>query len=182
MTVSWVCPQCGFDYETVSPRDASGAVRTFPRRYRSVLTQFDDDDELEDVIRRRPAPDVWSALEYTAHVAQTIDLMAPNLRQIITEDNPFLYTFDPDRQAEEQSYNNWTLLQALGELESSCADMSMAIEYVPADGWSRVGTFDYGEREAIDVVRSAVHEGAHHLRDIKRNLSSILGREIDEPW
>ena len=181
MTVSWACPECGFDYQKVSPRDASGAVRTFPRRYRALLTQFDDTD-IEDVIRRRPAPDVWSALEYTAHVAQTIDLMAPNLRQIITEDNPFLYTFDPDLQAKEQSYNDWTLLQALGELESACADMSMAIEYVGSNEWNRVGTFDSGEREAIDVARDAVHEGAHHLRDIKRNLSTILGREIDEPW
>ncbi len=182
MTVSRVCPECGFDYGTVSPRDASGAIRTFPRRYRSVLTSFEDDEDLEEIIRQRPAADVWSALEYTAHVAQTIDLMAPNLRQIITEDNPFLYTFDPDTQVEEQSYNNWTLLQALGELESACADMSMAIEYVPSSEWNRVGTFDSGEREAIDVARDAVHEGAHHLRDIKRNLSAMLGREVDEPW
>jgi hypothetical protein len=58
--------------------------------------------------------------------------------------------------------------------------MSLAIEYVPSDEWNRVGTFDYGEREAIDVARNAVHEGSHHLRDIKRGLSQILGREVEE--
>ncbi len=181
MTVSWTCPECGLDYETVSPRDAAGAVRSFPRRYRAVLTRsFGPGEDLEDIVRRRPAPDVWSALEYTAHVAQTIDLLAPTLRQVVNEDNPHLFAWDPDEQAEEQSYNDWSVLEAIGELESACADMSMAIEYTPSTGWNRKGTYDHGEREAIDIVRNAVHEGAHHLRDIQRGLSQLLGREIEE--
>ncbi len=180
MTISWKCPECGLDYDTISPRDASGAVRSFPRRYRSLLTHFEPGEDLEAVIRQRPAEGVWSALEYTAHVAQTLDLMAPTIRQIVNEDNPHLFAWDPDEQAEEQSYNNWSLLEAVGELESGCADLSMAIEYTPATDWNRKGTFDYGEREAIDIARNAVHEGSHHLRDIKRGLSQILGRDVEE--
>jgi hypothetical protein len=180
MTVHWVCPVCGLDYDTISPRDASGATRTFPRRYRSVLLRLEPDEDPEVVLRERPAPDVWSALEYTVHVAQMIDLAAPNLRQIINEDNPHLYQWDPDLQAEEQHYNDWPIMKAVAELESACADLSMAIEYVPSDEWTRVGTYDYGEREAIDVARNAVHEGSHHLRDIRRGLSQILGRDVDE--
>jgi hypothetical protein len=180
VTVRWTCPECGLDYETISPRDASGAVRTFPRRYRSILLRLEPGEDPEVVLRQRPAPDVWSALEYTAHVAQTLDLIAPTIRQIINEDNPHLYAFDPDEQAHEQSYNEWPIMQAVGELESACADLSMAIEYVPSDEWTRKGSFDWGEREAIDMARNAVHEGSHHLRDIKRGLSQILGREVDE--
>lgn len=180
MTISWTCPECGLAYDAISPRDAAGAVRSFPRRYRSLLTHFEPGEDLEEIIRQRPAPDVWSALEYTAHVAQTLDLMAPTIRQIVNEDNPHLFAWDPDEQAEEQSYNDWTLLEAIGEMESGCADLSMAIEYTPSTDWNRKGTFDYGEREAIDVARNAVHEGSHHLRDIRRGLSQILGREIEE--
>ncbi|MGH9225948.1 MAG: DinB family protein [Acidimicrobiales bacterium] len=178
--MSWVCKECGLDYEEITPHVASGAVRTFPRRYRSVLTHFKPGEDLEEVIRTRPAAGVWSALEYTAHVAQTLDLMAPAIRQIALEDNPPLFSFDPDVQAEEQDYNDWTLLQALSELESACADLSMAIEYCASSDWGRKGTFSYGEREAIDVARNAVHEGNHHLMDIKRGLSSILDRDIGE--
>lgn len=180
MSIRWKCPECGLDYESISPRDAAGAVRSFPRRYRSILTHFEPGEDLEEIIRTRPAPGVWSALEYACHVAQRLDLMAPTIRQIVNEDNPHLYTFDPEKQAEEQDYNDWALLTALGELESACADLSMAIEYTAADEWTRKGTFDYGEREAIDVARDAVHEGSHHLRDIKRGLSQILGREVEE--
>lgn len=180
MSISWVCPECGLDYDTISPRDAAGAVRSYPRRYRSILTHFEPGEDIEEVVRARPADGVWSALEYTAHVAQTLDLMAPSIRQIANEDHPHLYAFDPDKQAEEQDYNDWTILQAIGELESACADLSMAIEYVGSDEWHRSGTFDYGEREAIDVARNAVHEGSHHLRDIRRGLSTVLGREVEE--
>ncbi len=181
MSVSWVCPECGLDYDTISPRDAAGAVRTFPRRYRSVLIDnFRPDEDLEALVRRRPEDGVWSALEYTAHVAQILDLLAPTLRQIVNEDNPALFAWDADEQAEEQEYNDWTVLEAIGELESACADLSMAIEYTGADEWSRKGTYDWGEREAIDIARNAVHEGAHHLRDLKRVLGQVLGREVDE--
>ncbi|MEW6152464.1 MAG: DinB family protein [Actinomycetota bacterium] len=183
MTISWTCPECGLDYDKISPRDASGAVRTFPRRYRSVLTHFAlPGEDLEEIVRQRPAPGVWSALEYTAHVAQTLDLMAPTIRQIVLEDNPHLFAWDPDEQAEEQSYNDWTLMEAIAELESACADLSMALEYVGSEDWTKKGTFDYGEREALDVARNAVHEGSHHLRDIKRGLSQILGREVEEQF
>lgn len=182
MSLSWVCPECGLDYDTISPRDAVLAVRTFPRRYRALLTHFDPDEDVDDVIRRRPAPDVWSALEYTAHVAQVLDLMAPTIRQIESEDNPHLYFFDSDKQAEEQGYNDWPLLTAIGELESACADLSSAIEFVEPENWSRIGTFDWGEREAIDIARNAVHEGAHHLRDIERVLTEVRGRPTSERW
>jgi hypothetical protein len=180
VSISWTCEECGIVYDEITPHMASGTMRMLPRRYRNVLTHFEPDEDLEALIRQRPAEGVWSALEYTAHVAQTLDLMAPAIRQIALEDNPHLFSVDPDEQADEQDYNDWTLLQAIGELESACADLSMAIEYVKSTDWSRKGTFDYGEREAIDVARNAVHEGNHHLMDIKRGLSSILGREVGE--
>jgi hypothetical protein len=182
VSISWTCPECGLDYDTISPHDASGAMRMLPRRYRSVLTtHFLPGEDIEALIRQRPAEGVWSALEYTAHAAQVIDMAAPAIRQIALEDNPLLFSFDAEVQAEEQDYNSWTLLQAVGEMESACADLSMAIEYCDSTGWNRIGTFSYGEREAIDVARNAVHEGAHHLRDVKLGLSKLLGREVDEP-
>lgn len=176
MSVSWTCPECGLDYDTVSNRDAVLAVRTFPYRYKKLLTTLEPGEDMDAILRERPAPDVWSAIEYTAHVAQTLDLMAPTIRQMVNEDNPHLFEFDPDKQAEEQSYNDWTFTDVLGELESACADLSSAIEYVDPADWHRKGTFSYGEREAIDVARNAVHEGNHHLMDIERGLATLRAR------
>lgn len=176
MPVSWRCPECGIDYDEITARDAVLAVRTFPYRYKQLLTGLQPDEDMEVLLRERPAPGVWSAIEYTAHVAQTLDLMAPTIRQIVNEDNPLLYEFDPDKQAQEQAYNDWAFTDVMGELESACADLSSAIEYVDPADWSRKGTFSYGEREAIDVARNAVHEGNHHLMDVERGLAAIRNR------
>lgn len=184
MTLHVQCPECGVDYDEITPHDAAGFMRMLPRRYRNVLTRvFRPGEDLEELIRRRPEPGVWSALEYTAHTAQTLDLLAPALRKTALEDNPFLFAFEPDEQAEEQAYNDWTLLQALSELESACADLSMAIEYTEPANWARVGTYPEpkGERSAVDLAREAVHEGIHHLRDVRRVLGAVLGREVREP-
>ena len=182
MALSWTCPECGLVYDTISPLDAVLAVRTFPRRYRHLLTHFDPDEDVDDVVRRKPSPDVWSALEYTAHVAEVLDLLAPTIRQIEAEDNPHLYFFDSDKQAQEQGYNNWPLLRVIGDLDSACADLSSAIEFVEPENWGRKGTFDWGEREAIDMARNAVHEGAHHLRDVEKVLTQVRGRPTTAYW
>jgi hypothetical protein len=176
MAISWKCPECGLDYDEITDRDAVLQVRTFPYRYKKLLTAIEPGEDMEVILRERPAPDVWSAIEYAAHVAQTLDLMAPTIRQIVNEDKPHLYEFDPDKQAEEQSYNDWAFTDVLGELESACADLSSAIEYVDPVDWSRTGTFSYGEREAIDVARNAVHEGNHPLLDVARRLAALRNR------
>ena len=173
MSISWTCPECGLVYETISPRDAALAVRTFPRRYRYALTHVTPGQDVDEVIRRRPSPGTWSALEHAAHVADTLDLMAPAIRQISTENNPRVSFPDRDERARLDRYNEQSLLDVLSRLETACADLSMTIEYTDPGDWSRKGTFDYGEREAIDVARNAVHEGAHHLRDIERVLVQV---------
>jgi hypothetical protein len=182
MTVHWVCPECGLDYDTISPRDAVLAARTFPRRYRSLLTHLDPDEDPDSVIRRRPAPDVWSALEYTAHVADILDWLASSIRRIEVEDQPRLYEFDPDEKAEEEEYNDLPLVEALGRLETACADLSNTIEFMDPAAWTRTGRYEWGEREAIDLARNAVHEGSHHLRDIQRVLTQVRGRTTEERW
>ncbi len=179
----WVCPECGLDYDTIKPLDAIAAVRSFPRRYRAALTTFSRDEDADSILRRRPAPDVWSAIEYTAHVADIIDDIAPAIRRIAIEERPsFPPSWDPDERAlsgaygERPPYNERPLPQVLADLETACADMAATLETIEADEWTRAGRFDYGERTILDLTRNAVHEGSHHLRDVERVLNQVRGR------
>src|SRR5439155_2870578 len=54
LMASWVCPECGLDYDTISPPDGAVAVRSFPRRFRERV------EAAGDVLRERPAPATWS--------------------------------------------------------------------------------------------------------------------------
>lgn len=168
------------DYHHVSPQDMVLSARVFPRRYRSVLTHFDADEDPDSVIRRRPEPGVWSALEYTAHVADMVELLAPTIRRIEVEDDPRLNEFDPDERAEEEEYNTEALAEVLGRLETACADLSNTVEFMDPDAWLRTGRYDWGERQAIDIARNATHELTHHFRDVQRVLTKVRGRPTTE--
>lgn len=62
------CEECGFDYDALAPADAPAAIRSFAKRYRAPLTRFLRGEDGDALVRRRPAPEVWSALEYAAPV------------------------------------------------------------------------------------------------------------------
>ncbi len=159
---SYVCPDCGLDYDTVSPEDAAVAVRSFPRRYREAMAGIE-----EEVLRRRPAPDVWSALEYAAHVAQLFEPMAQAQRRIRVDDRPVI-DWQRDRDPEVT-----TLAEVLARLSASAEAMAEEIEQTRGDDWARTGTLPWGDRDALTMARNAVHEGSHHLRDIERNLAAM---------
>jgi hypothetical protein len=170
----WVCPECGLDYDTVKPLDTIRAVRSFPYRYRTLIKElYQEFPDAEEIVRRRPEPETWSALEYTAHVAEVLDTMAPQIRRIVVEDNPTIPEFDDEDRVEKESYNDLPVTEVLSRLDSSCADLGMTLDCLGAEEWARTGQFSYGERDALAVARNAVHEGSHHLRDIERGLGQL---------
>src|SRR5439155_2802579 len=176
MSVSWTCPECGLVYDSISPRDAVQAVRSYPRRYRSVLGPFIDD---EDVLRRRPDPKTWSALEYTAHVADAFESMAPDMVNMVQHDNLRLPDpWDPDERVVEKRFNEMDPEEVLRWLGRSANQFADTIDGFSASDWSRTAEFDYGWREVIDMARNLVHEGYHHLRDVERVLRAVVGKPL----
>ena len=152
------------------------AVRSFPRRYRALLVTPGSDDRPDAVFRRRPDPGTWSALEYTAHVADVLDHLGPAIRRITYEDKPSITSFDNDQRAIEKGYNELERTEVLGWLDLACAELASVLEGVNADDWTRTGRLDAGERDALTVARNGVHEGSHHLRDVQRVLARVRGR------
>jgi hypothetical protein len=171
-----VCPECGLDFDSISPRDAAVAVRSFPRRYRGLLAGPAPADGPDDVIRRRPDPTTWSALEYTGHVADVLDHLGPAIRRMTVEDQPTITFFDNDERAREQGYNDQDRAEVFGWLDLTCEDLAAILDSVNADDWRRIGHFEWGDRDVLAIARNAVHEGAHHLRDVQRVLSQVRGR------
>lgn len=182
MGSTYVCPGCGLDYDTISPPDADVALRSFPRRYRAAMeaAMRSDSDAPggpgEAWVRRRPDPDTWSALEYTAHVADLFSLFADVVRRMYDESEPTLDFWDADVRAAEQGYRDQEPADVLDRLDAEADRLVTAVARVDAAGWRRTATFPFGERDLLMMVRNAVHEGSHHLRDVQRVLESTRGR------
>ena len=152
------------------------AVRSFPRRYRGLLAGPGSADRPDAVFRRRPNSSTWSALEYTAHVADRLDHLGPAIHRITFENQPAVPLFDNEKRAAEKGYNDLDRTEVLGWLDFACAELASVLEGVNSDDWTRTGLLATGERDALTLARDGVHEGSHHLRDVQRVLARVRGR------
>jgi hypothetical protein len=151
-------------------------VRSFPRRYRALLVTPGAQDGPDAVFRRRPHPSTWSALEYTAHVADRLDHLGPAIRQITMENSPAIASFDNEERVKAHAYNALERSEVLGWLELACGELASVLDDVRADDWTRTGVVAGTEKDALTLARDGVHEGAHHLRDVHAVLAAVRGR------
>jgi hypothetical protein len=166
------CPECGLEYEEMPVADAITAIRGFGRRYRAPLTRLLPGED-DNVLRQRPSPDVWSALEYAAHVRDVFGFYEVWVRQILASDRPELNGPEPDEMAREGRYNDQDPGGVAEGVEVRSEALAATLERVPDDGWDRVGIRRGEERSVIFTARRAVHEGSHHLLDIGRTLRAV---------
>ena len=152
------------------------SVRSFPRRYRAFLAVPGSADGPDAVFRRRPDPSTWSALEYTAHVADRLDHLGPAVRRITYENLPLIEVFDNEERVAEKAYNDLDRTEVLGWLDFACAELASVLEGVNADDWTRTALVAGVPRDALTMARDGVHEGSHHLRDVQRVLAAVRGR------
>ena len=173
MTTMPPCEECGFDYEALDPADAPTTLRSFAKRYRAPLTRFLRDEDGDALVRQRPAPEVWSALEYAAHVRDVFESYDRWIRQILAEDRPVLEGPGPDDLVTQRRYNEDDPVAVADALAANAEQLAATFEAVPAEGWERVGLRRDEERSIRLHARRAVHEGSHHLLDIGRGLRAV---------
>lgn len=167
------CEECGFSYEDLAPADIPAAIRSFGRRYRAPLTRFLPGEDGDALVRRRPAPTTWSALEYAAHVRDVFGNYARWIEQTLVEDRPVLEGPGPDQLAADGHYNDADPVEVADAVAANAERLAAVLEAVPDDGWDRVGLRRGEERSVILSSRRAVHEGSHHLLDIGRGLRAV---------
>lgn len=173
--MEWVCPECGVDYGTLHPPFAINTIKSFPRRFTEALAPEGDEDN-DAIIRVKPAPDVWSALEYTAHVADLLPTFAEVIHRMNTEDNPTLDFWDQDERAKSQNYNGQAKDAVLADMASGAAALVAEAEKVDAKAWGRMAEFPWGARDMEVMLQNAAHEGVHHLKDAEKVLKEARSR------
>lgn len=157
---------CGLDPRTVKPPDASAALRSYPRRYRRLLVRLDD-DEGAAVVTRRPGPGRWSALEHAVHVADVLDAVGRAAQRVsVHKDPPVDLRVPTPRPAPVD--------EVLRRIRTGCEELAALVDQVKGKEWLRSGRLPGGERvSALDLVRYAVHVGAHHRRVMESVLATV---------
>ena len=79
----------GLDVSRLSPGDAVAALRSYPRRFRGLLTSLDEDERSDDLVHRA-GPDGLSAVDHADHAARSMAILGEALRQVLVQDEPTL--------------------------------------------------------------------------------------------
>ncbi len=168
-----VCADCGFVYAEIGPAEAPDKLRGFARRYRAPLTRFLPGEDGDTLVRRRPEPGTWSALEYAAHVR---DMFAAFDRRVTWQVAGYSI---PDKAVagEPAVVAELDRVAVADELAANAERLATSLEAVPTEGWHEEG---HEERSVLATARRAVHEGNHHLLDIGRVLRAVREQSKDD--
>lgn len=161
------CGECGFRDDALTMADAIEALPAFGPRYRERLTEVEP-----ALLRRRPGPDVWSPLEYAAHVRDVFAWYDEWVGRSLVEDRPVVLAPTPDDAAELGRYNETHPEEVAVALAANAERLAATFEGIPEEAWPLVHVRRGHERSVLFTARRAVHEGDHHLLDIDRALGA----------
>ncbi|UJP40461.1 DinB family protein [Cellulomonas palmilytica] len=160
---TWVlyerCGECGFTAADVDPRQIGATVRDLLPRYVSALSRED--------ARERPAPGVWSALEYGAHVRDVFRIFGERLVLMLEHDDPLFENWDQDATAVEDRYDLQDPAVVADELVEAGEATAAAFDEVPHDAWERTGRRSNGSFFTVGTLgQYFLHDVVHHLHDV----------------
>lgn len=144
----------------------AGRLRDEAHRWAGVLRDADD-----DAVRRRPGPEVWSALEYGVHVRDVLAVFTERVLRTLAETEPELGWWDHEA-AIADGFANESDRDAVGDdLVENAGRLAEVLTRVAGDQWERGATRRESERFTVDLLaRFALHEVVHHRDDAERAL------------
>ncbi|MGK5499041.1 DinB family protein [Streptomyces sp. URMC 125] len=160
---TWVlerpCPECGLDTRPVRGGDVPALLRENAAAWLPVLER--------PGVRERPAPDVWSPLEYACHVRDVFRIFDERLRLMLTGDDPAFPDWDQDATAVAERYGEQDPRRVAGELSEAGEALAARLAAVAGEQWERTGTRSDGSRFTVEsLARYMIHDPVHHLHDV----------------
>lgn len=161
---TWVldrpCPECGADVGALDVAKIAALNRENTAAWADLLTT-------SDAVRVRPAPDVWSPLEYAAHVRDVFKLFVTRLDLMLEEDNPMFANWNPNETAEAERYDLQDPNIVAREIEEAGYFLADRFEALRPGQLDRPGRrSDGAEFSVLSFARYEIHDPLHHLWDV----------------
>jgi hypothetical protein len=160
---TWVldrpCGDCGFDAAARTVADLPGLLHDTAMTWSEVLARPD--------AAERPAPAVWSPLEYGAHVRDVHVLFAQRLRLMLEEDTPTFANWDQDATAVEDDYGSQDPTAVAVELIEAAGTVAGIYATVTDATRGRRGLRSNGDEFTVESLgHYHLHDVVHHLHDV----------------
>jgi DinB superfamily len=161
---TWVlrqrCDQCGLSAADIEPQDVARRAFVAAEEWVQILRS-------SPAVTARPEPDVWSPLEYGAHVRDVFRLFDARLVQMLNEDTPTFANWNQDETAIEQRYSEQDPEVVADELEEVAQHFVARIQALTPEQYSRRGIrSDGAEFTVATFLQYFLHDVIHHLWDV----------------
>lgn len=161
--VDRACEDCGLDPARMRATDLPDLLHENTRGWYALLADADS--------AVRPAPHVWSRLEYACHVRDVHRVFAQRVRLMLDQDDPELVSWDQDAAAREEGYDEQDPGTVGTQLVENAAEAAAVYAAVTGEQWQRSGRRGdgWGDGQAFTVEsigRYHLHDVVHHLWDV----------------
>lgn len=165
------CTVCDFVFADLAVADVPERVRSFGPRYGAALAGIDGDS-----VRRRPAADVWSALEYAGHVRDVLLVQRDRFLLALNTDGPSFVPMYRDERVSTAGYAADDPQTVIAEIGFAANLLARLLDRLSDDQRARTCVYNYPTPTEVDLAwmaRHTVHEAEHHLKDIKDVLTQV---------
>jgi S-DNA-T family DNA segregation ATPase FtsK/SpoIIIE len=162
------CDACRFDGATYHDAELLASFRLLGSRWRALLESSGSE------LRLRPAPEVWSAIEYAEHTRDIVALHVYGVKEALTGTEPVLPPVDPGlADAAAVAYGDADPGLVAGEIETQASRLAALAEDAGTSAWSRGITLGDDRVEVRRMLEHALHDALHHLDDVERGLAQL---------
>jgi hypothetical protein len=161
---TWVltrqCDQCGLSAGEIKPEDFGQRAFVTAEEWVQILRS-------SPAVTARPQPDVWSPLEYGAHVRDVYRIFDARLVQMLTEDDPTFTYWNQDETAINEAYSEQDPEVVADELEAAAQRFVARIQSLTPEQYRRRGRrSDGAEFTVATFLQYFLHDVIHHLWDV----------------
>lgn len=166
-----VCDECGFLGGTLGLPEAVACLRELPDRWSAVMSQD------EELLRARPEPDTWCAVEYAQHVVSAIVGIEWAARRFAAGRSPDWDELPEDSLAGVFEHGmhdcgRFDIADTLSSLGVVARSMANFAESLTPDEQVMIAVYDDDlVINTIAVIRHALHDAEHHLLDVRRGIA-----------
>lgn len=163
------CDGCGFEWGSVPQDQVVARLDASVVGYTERLAETTPAD-----LRRRPAPDVWSALEYACHVRDVLLVMRERFLLVLRSSSPPAFTpMGRDERVIHDRYAEQSPRDVSRQLVDAAAMLTFVLDGVVDEQWDLTCVYGYpepAERSLAWVAQQVVHEAEHHMTDLLASL------------
>ena len=125
-------------------------------------------------IKATPVPGKWSTLQLICHLADFEPVYADRMKRALAEENPTVFSGDPDLFAATLGYDIRNVEEELNLIEFCRKQMARILRPLPSEAWQRTVTHTQDGPITLEtLLRRITNHIPHHAKFIDEKRAAL---------